>query len=216
MSHFNVLHPSVSGSPHLRCQPCLRLLPPRRHSWQPCRAQGRAADETWRQILEATASLKASVSAEDFKRAAGLRDKVESLTQKLSPYQQLELFHIQQLQDGALAEQQQSLSALTVAGSSQHVVAAVADALRNEHLVAAAEHALASIWSRHPTNVEINDLMKEGLALMNLGVEQSRGFTHSIELFTRITRLDPAFAEGWNKRATVLYLAGRCAPVGLH
>src|SRR6266852_1521515 len=45
---------------------------------------------------------------------------------------------------------------------------------------------------------------------MAKGVEemQARDFKASIATFSEVTRRKPAFAEGWNKRATVLYLAG--------
>jgi tetratricopeptide (TPR) repeat protein len=47
-------------------------------------------------------------------------------------------------------------------------------------------------------------------ALMAKGVEQMQAqqFKASIATFTEVIRRKPGFAEGWNRRATVLYLAG--------
>jgi tetratricopeptide (TPR) repeat protein len=47
-------------------------------------------------------------------------------------------------------------------------------------------------------------------ALLARGVEQMRGqqLDEAIATFSEVIRMKPDFAEGWNKRATVLFLAG--------
>jgi tetratricopeptide (TPR) repeat protein len=47
-------------------------------------------------------------------------------------------------------------------------------------------------------------------SLMDLGVTamESRDFAGALRLFDAITERSPDFAEGWNKRATVLYMIG--------
>jgi tetratricopeptide (TPR) repeat protein len=70
---------------------------------------------------------------------------------------------------------------------------------------AAAETALWAIWSRSG-DAGIDQLLAHGTKLMNEGE-----FDRALGLFEEIVRLRPAFAEGWNKRATVLYLLGRDA-----
>jgi tetratricopeptide (TPR) repeat protein len=52
----------------------------------------------------------------------------------------------------------------------------------------------------------VNQLMGLGVARLNAG-----DYSHALALFDRIVTLAPGFAEGWNKRATVLYLLGRYA-----
>lgn len=66
----------------------------------------------------------------------------------------------------------------------------------------AAEQALWQLWS-HSGDAEID-------ALLARGVEQMRAqqLDEAITTFSEVIRKKPDFAEGWNKRATVLFLAG--------
>ena len=67
---------------------------------------------------------------------------------------------------------------------------------------ARAEAALWTMWCRSGAP-EADDLLREGVEAME------RQDLHAAEAcFTRIVARAPAFAEGWNKRATVRYLAG--------
>lgn len=50
---------------------------------------------------------------------------------------------------------------------------------------------------------EVAGLMRNGAAAMN-----ARNFGRAEVLLTRVTELAPNFAEGWNRRATVRFLAG--------
>ncbi len=50
------------------------------------------------------------------------------------------------------------------------------------------------------------ELVRDGVLLMNTG-----DYARALALFTRVTELAPDFAEGWNKRATVLYMMDRNA-----
>jgi len=65
-----------------------------------------------------------------------------------------------------------------------------------------AEQALWALWSRSGES-EIDRLMASGVAQMQAG-----SYRESIATFSEVIRRRPAFAEGWNKRATVHYLAG--------
>jgi tetratricopeptide (TPR) repeat protein len=59
------------------------------------------------------------------------------------------------------------------------------------------------IWLRSD-NDAVNQLMALGVARLNEG-----DFNRALAVFDRIVTLAPNFAEGWNKRATTLYLMGR-------
>ena len=48
---------------------------------------------------------------------------------------------------------------------------------------------------------DVDELMADGIRAMSAGHVED-----SIEIFARIVELAPAFAEGWNKRATAYYL----------
>ncbi|MFO1327339.1 MAG: tetratricopeptide repeat protein [Rubrivivax sp.] len=63
--------------------------------------------------------------------------------------------------------------------------------------------ALWMIWSRSG-DAAIDRLFARGVGEMGAGRLQQ-----ALATFTQIVRRKPAFAEGWNKRATVLFLLGR-------
>ena len=60
------------------------------------------------------------------------------------------------------------------------------------------------IWSTHPTQKELTESLANGSNLMSRG-ELEKAY----EIFSVIIDSAPDWAEGWNKRATVLYLMGR-------
>jgi len=65
-----------------------------------------------------------------------------------------------------------------------------------------AEQGLWLLWSRSG-ETEIDRLMAAGVDQMQTGRHKEAAAT-----FSEVIRRRPAFAEGWNKRATVHYLAG--------
>jgi tetratricopeptide (TPR) repeat protein len=65
-----------------------------------------------------------------------------------------------------------------------------------------AEKALWQIWERSG-NQQVDRLYRTGVEQMSGGELQK-----AIATFTRIVELKPEFAEGWNKRATLYFLAG--------
>ena len=64
---------------------------------------------------------------------------------------------------------------------------------------------LADIWDiwSIAENVEAQEIFDEGNNMMDRG-----SLEEAITLFTQVIDLKPDFAEGWNKRATVLYMMG--------
>ena len=65
-----------------------------------------------------------------------------------------------------------------------------------------AEQGLWLLWSRSGDDA-IDALMEQGMAQM-----QAQQWKASIATFSEVIRRKPSFAEGWNRRATVLFLAG--------
>ena len=65
-----------------------------------------------------------------------------------------------------------------------------------------AERALWLLWSRSG-EAALDRLLAEGVEQMQAG-----RFKEAAASFSEIIRRKPSFAEGWNKRATVRYLAG--------
>ena len=79
--------------------------------------------------------------------------------------------------------------------------------LKNNNDVAAAfeiEMKIRNIWSTHPSQENLTQLLAKGSILMS---EQK--LKKAYETFSIVIGLDPSWAEGWNKRATVLYMLGR-------
>ena len=65
-----------------------------------------------------------------------------------------------------------------------------------------AEQALWMLWSRSGDDA-VDRLLERGVDEM-----QSGRHAEAIATFSEVIRRKPAFAEGWNKRATALYLSG--------
>ena len=61
-----------------------------------------------------------------------------------------------------------------------------------------------NIWSTHPSQKNLTQLLARG---SNLITEQK--LNKAYEIFSIVIGLDSRWAEGWNKRATVLYMLGR-------
>ena len=83
-------------------------------------------------------------------------------------------------------------------------VPALVQALRDPDLVVRrlAQQSIWEVWSRSGDE-DVDALFRTGV------VQMSRGdLDEATVTFTRIIERKPDFAEGWNKRATVYYLAG--------
>ena len=61
-----------------------------------------------------------------------------------------------------------------------------------------------NIWSTHPSQENLTQLLADGSNLMT-----QYKLNKAYETFSKVISLDPNWAEGWNKRATVLYMLGR-------
>ena len=61
-----------------------------------------------------------------------------------------------------------------------------------------------NIWSTHPSQENLTQLLANGSNLMT-----QRKLNKAYKTFSKVINLDPNWAEGWNKRATVLYMLGR-------
>ena len=70
------------------------------------------------------------------------------------------------------------------------------------------ENEIWSIWSVHPSNnrrgYRLTEMLSKGDYLLKNG-----RLENALEIFTVIIAADPNWSEGWNKRATVLYLLGK-------
>jgi len=65
------------------------------------------------------------------------------------------------------------------------------------------EKRIWQIWMEHPLPAITTKLIKGTQAM------QLQNYDEALKYFSELTRQVPQFAEGWNKRATVLFLMGR-------
>ena len=73
----------------------------------------------------------------------------------------------------------------------------------NESISAEVEQKIWKIWSTHPNNERLTNMLAEGTNLVN-----KQKLNEAIVKFSDVIELDPKWAEAWNKRATVFYLIG--------
>jgi len=121
-------------------------------------------------------------------------------------------------QVGGFASRAEALQGLTapdpaqraeaIAWIANHGMSSDDEALRqrltdeNRFVRGYAEQGLWLLWSRSGDET-IDALMERGTEEM-----QAQQFKASIATFSEVIRRKPAFAEGWNRRATALFLAG--------
>jgi tetratricopeptide (TPR) repeat protein len=105
------------------------------------------------------------------------------------------------LRTGAAADKLKALELLARVGDMQ-VMPALVQALRDVDLEVrdAAQNAMWAIWLQSGRE-DIDALMTKGIRLMD-----RQRYAEAVEIFSQMIAEAPAFAEGYNKRATVYYL----------
>ena len=63
------------------------------------------------------------------------------------------------------------------------------------------EKKIWSIWHKHPKSINLTDKLKLGTELMYQGSHK-----YALAVFNNIIKTDPYWSEGWNKRATLLFI----------
>ena len=71
----------------------------------------------------------------------------------------------------------------------------------NSKLSEEIEQKIWNIWSTHPTDQNLTSILSQGSELV-----LSQKYAEAVHIFTSVIKIDPTWAEAWNKRATVLYL----------
>ena len=75
--------------------------------------------------------------------------------------------------------------------------------MENSNIIIETEKKIWNIWSTHPNNYELTNMLNVGSNFVN-----DNQLFKAVEIFTEIINLDPNWAEAWNKRATVFYMIG--------
>ena len=66
------------------------------------------------------------------------------------------------------------------------------------------EDKIWDLWTTHPSQDNLTKLLADGSSAM-----MENNLDAALNKFTEAIKLDPSWAEAWNKRATVLYLMGK-------
>jgi len=69
-------------------------------------------------------------------------------------------------------------------------------------IIRSTENQIMEIWLQH-SNSDVEELMQMGTQRMN-----GRLYSEALLIFSRIIENFPNYAEAWNKRATLYYIAG--------
>lgn len=111
---------------------------------------------------------------------------------------------LERLRHGTTVEKRGAAMRLAAIGDAAATPALV-ETLASEDvvLVSLAERALWEIWCRSGIP-EVDGVLREGMAAMERGNYES-----AVALFSTVIQMAPDFPEGYNKRATAYYLAGR-------
>ena len=75
---------------------------------------------------------------------------------------------------------------------------------QNIFIASKIESKIWKLWTTHPSEPTLTELLAEGSYYMS-----QNQLANAHEMFSKAIELDPNWAEGWNKRATVLYLMGK-------
>jgi tetratricopeptide (TPR) repeat protein len=110
---------------------------------------------------------------------------------------------LERLRNGGVEERRSAAERLGAIGDDGATTALV-QALRDPDSTVRSEahDSLWAIWHRSG-DPAIDSLLAQGIALM-----QSGRLPESVAVFSDVIARAPAFAEGWNKRATAYYLMG--------
>ena len=97
----------------------------------------------------------------------------------------------------------QSTSAADKQNSELNNLFAQLKALSNSQEAKKVEDKIWELWTTHPSEDTLTELLAKGSEYM-----MQNQLTSAHNVFSKVIELDPKWAEGWNKRATVLYMMG--------
>eukprot|EP00873_Tetraselmis_striata_P045299 jgi/Tetstr1/465563/TSEL_000124.t1 len=165
-------------------------------------------EEQWEGLLALERRLAVAVELENYELAAKLRDDQARMCSEVPLSHRYILGLVKKLRAEATAREE-LLEAAVELGECGHSYDAVPELVAALHRAVAADDvalqeavsdAMWAIFLRS-ANPRVNALMKVGTDLMAAG-----SLPEATKVFTEIIELEPSFAEGYNKRATVLYI----------
>lgn len=201
-------HRRVPFVPHHTCRTCHVACSSTADPDAPGPAPVQSAEEVgeiWQQLTLLKRQLNVAVAQESFTQAADLRDKVKALSSSLPPVQQYLYSQLEKLRSGSPQDRIAAIAALGAAGD-EACLPELALCLRDPALQDAAHTSMWSVFTRC-RDPRVNELMAEAEPLLHAGTEPQ--LERALRLYSEVVRVQPAFAEGFNKRATVLFLMHR-------
>ena len=144
------------------------------------------------------------ITQEDYSFAAQTRDQIASCKEALSSQKQLMLGLLDKMENGA-TERDRIIAAQGLGDLGDWAALPLLQSYLTDEMVGeVAEASMWSIFMRAPS-AEIEKLVAEGMTEMS----RPSSFPRAVETFGRVITAAPTFAEGYNKRATTLYLMRR-------
>ena len=75
---------------------------------------------------------------------------------------------------------------------------------KNSSITTKIEMKIWAVWSKHPSNQDLTNLLAEGSTLVS-----EKKYNKAYNIFSRVIFLDTNWPEAWNKRATLLSMMGK-------
>lgn len=168
-------------------------------------AQRRNASENeiFKKLLVAQRSLDVAVSAELYERAAKCRDDIKAMFESLPPVQQFWFQQVKVLRnsESTFEDKLKAISGLGAAGDGEVIVPILATLLPEPELQPDVQTAMWTIFLRCKDPVA-QEALQEGTRMM----PNETYHDQALKLFEQVINKCPGYAEGYNKRATLLYI----------
>jgi len=166
--------------------------------------------ERWETIQLLGRKLGVAAAAEDYAEAARLRDLCDLLVAELPPASQILMETAGRMMDGETVAERVTAAHMLEQLGDRRALPWLKEALlvKGKTFHKAVEAAMwALFW--HSGDDAVDMMMAEGRILMARGQLESGTLDSAVDIFTRVIEAKPDYAEGYNQRATCLFLLGR-------
>jgi tetratricopeptide (TPR) repeat protein len=164
---------------------------------------------SWSRLALIKRELAVAIAEEDYSTAARLRDEASATEDSLPAQKRILLGLLDKLQntvdDQDVRERITATQALGDLGDPA-ALPFLQQVLLDKEIGDIAESSMWTIFMRPPqqtpASANIENLLTEGMVAMS----RKNTFSQALEIFSRVIDAAPSFAEGYNKKATLLYL----------
>jgi len=209
MQHLAVTSPSAPPQGRRCCAARVSVRRARHNSAQKAHSSDAADTASRLQLLERL--IDVAVRAEDYGKAAGLRDERAAVLNALPLEQQAIQLALAELRTGATPARRAGAVATLSASGDARLARCVAPALHDvdADVASEVESCLWTLWMRSGDE-GVDALMQRGMsALRAAPMSGEEALLEALAAFTQASQAMPDFAEAHNKRATVLFILRR-------